>query len=215
MAQGKEAVRPPGSSWSTGWDSRQQPWTHISPAKLLKLDNLATNMFLRKKCDKFWNFLPKDLKGWSEKLETWHVEVLDPVLKKVRRQQFSPGSPSVWICHSKYTNIFKTCISRSIWIWFLRAMYPNMNWKCDCKDENIQIFASEIILAWENGSKGYHFGKYSISKLLKDLTQCAMFCVSMIYTNCIDINGIWGTVGTVNSGTHCNNRGLTLVLQMF
>ena len=107
----------------------------------------------------------------------------------------------------------------SLAIWLLQETVfnssPNKNWKWNCKGNNIQIFASEIILAWENGSKGYHFGKYSISKLLKDLTQCAMFCVSMIYTNCIDINGIWGTVGTVNSGTHCNNRGLTLVLQMF
>ena len=46
--------------------------------------------------------MAKNLKGWSEKLETWHVETLDPVLKKVRKQQFFPGSPSLWILHLKY-----------------------------------------------------------------------------------------------------------------
>ena len=37
--------------------------------------------------------------------------------------------------------------------------YPNMNWKWNCKAENIQIFLSEIILAGENGSQGHDFGK--------------------------------------------------------
>ena len=32
------------------------------------------------------------MKGWSDKLETWHAETLDPVLKKARKQQFHPGS---------------------------------------------------------------------------------------------------------------------------
>ena len=43
----------------------------------------------------FGIFWQKNLKGWSEKLEPWHVETLDPVLKKVRKQQFFPGSPSL------------------------------------------------------------------------------------------------------------------------
>ena len=37
----------------------------------------------------------------------WHVETLDSVLKKARKQQFSPSSPSLWIWSSKYTNIFQ------------------------------------------------------------------------------------------------------------
>ena len=57
--------------------------------------NIEANIFSRTNCDKFWHFLAKNLKGWSEKLETWHVETLDPVLKKVRKQQFFPGSPSL------------------------------------------------------------------------------------------------------------------------
>ena len=35
------------------------------------------------------------MKGWSDKLETWHAENLDPVLKKARKQQFYPDSPSL------------------------------------------------------------------------------------------------------------------------
>ena len=35
--------------------------------------------------------------------------------------------------------------------------YPNIDWKWNCKGENLQIFSSEIILAWENGSQGHHF----------------------------------------------------------
>ena len=38
---------------------------------------------------------------------------------------------------------------------------------------NIQILLSEMILAWENGSQGHHFGKFSIFKFLKDLTHSA------------------------------------------
>ena len=41
--------------------------------------NFEANIFSRTNCDKFWHFLAKNLKGWSEELETWHVETLDPV----------------------------------------------------------------------------------------------------------------------------------------
>ena len=53
----------------------------------------------------FFICLWKIVKGWSEKLEIWHTENLDPVLKKARKQQFSPGSPSLWILHLKSENI--------------------------------------------------------------------------------------------------------------
>ena len=43
----------------------------------------------------FWTCLGKIMNGWSDKLETWHAETLDPVLKKARKQQFYPGSPSL------------------------------------------------------------------------------------------------------------------------
>ena len=48
-----------------------------------------------KKGDNFGHFWAKNQKGWSEELEIWQVETLDPVLKKVRKQQFPPGSPSL------------------------------------------------------------------------------------------------------------------------
>ena len=53
----------------------------------------------------FWICLGKIINGWSDKLETWHAENLDLVLKKARKQQFYPGSRSLWILHLKYTNI--------------------------------------------------------------------------------------------------------------
>ena len=54
----------------------------------------------------FWICLWQIMNGWSDKLEIWHAENLDPVLKKARKQQFYPGSRSLWILHLKYTNIF-------------------------------------------------------------------------------------------------------------
>ena len=48
-----------------------------------------------KKSEQFGHFWAKNQKGWSEELEIWHVETLDPVLKKARKQQFPPGSPSL------------------------------------------------------------------------------------------------------------------------
>ena len=54
----------------------------------------------------FWICLWQIMNDWSDKLEIWHAENLDPVLKKARKQQFYPGSRSLWILHLKYTNIF-------------------------------------------------------------------------------------------------------------
>ena len=56
--------------------------------------------------------------------------------------------------------------------------YPTIDWKWNCKGENLQIFSSEIMLAWENGSQGHHFGKFLISKFLKGLTHSAMHKLS-------------------------------------
>ena len=156
--------------------------------------------------------------GWSEKLENWHVETWYPVWKKARKQQFSPGSRSLWIWHLKiykyFINICITWISKDIWIRFSRAMFnwspqfyshpfcslcelqlilwqilllqkivfnshSYMNWKWNCKAENIQIFQiflSEIILAEENGSQGHSFGKILNSKFVKGLRHSAMQC---------------------------------------
>ena len=40
-------------------------------------------------------------------------------------------------------------------------LHPNIDWELDLKEENLKIFSSEIILNWENGSQGDHFGKSS------------------------------------------------------
>ena len=60
--------------------------------------------------------------------------------------------------------------------------YPNIDWKWNCKWDNIQIVSSEIILAWENGSQGHHFVKFLISKFLKGLTHSALFWKSEFRT---------------------------------
>ena len=51
--------------------------------------------------------------------------------------------------------------------------YPNINWKRNWKGENIQIFSSEIILAWENGSQSQNS---LISKFQQGLTHSAVIC---------------------------------------
>ena len=39
----------------------------------------------------FLDLSVKIINGWSDQLEIWHAENLDPVLKKARKQQFYPG----------------------------------------------------------------------------------------------------------------------------
>ena len=55
-------------------------------------------MFFFDETVKYWVFfgirLWKIMKSWSDKVETWHAETLDTVLKKARKQQFYPGSNS-------------------------------------------------------------------------------------------------------------------------
>ena len=60
-----------------------------------KLPKVCKKYFVNEKSDRFGHFWAKNQKGWSEELEIWHVETLDPVLKKARKQQFPPGSPSL------------------------------------------------------------------------------------------------------------------------
>ena len=43
----------------------------------------------------FLDLSVKFMNGWSDKLEIWHTEILDPVLKKARKQQLYPGSRSL------------------------------------------------------------------------------------------------------------------------
>ena len=56
-------------------------------------------MFFFVKTVEYWVYYldlsVKNPNGWSEKLETWHVETLDPFWKKARKQQFSPDSRSL------------------------------------------------------------------------------------------------------------------------
>jgi len=61
--------------------------------------NFVPNMFLCQNCRIlgvfFGFFLGKIMNGWSDKLETWHAENLDLILKNARKQQFYPGSRSL------------------------------------------------------------------------------------------------------------------------
>ena len=57
--------------------------------------HFARNFFQEKKGQSMTCFGKKKLKGRAEELETWHEETLDPVLKKARKQQIPPGSPSL------------------------------------------------------------------------------------------------------------------------
>ena len=96
----------------------------------------------------FWICLWKIVKGWSDKLEIWHAENLDPVLKKARKQQFSPGSPSLWILHLKYTNIFPFFFhnldqSKTIWIHFLRAL---VNWSPQFDSQPVWIATDSLAI---------------------------------------------------------------------
>ena len=58
--------------------------------------------------------------------------------------------------------------------------YSHMNWKWNWKGGNIQIFSSEIILAWENGSQGHNFGQILNSNFLKSLRHSALSHYSVV-----------------------------------
>ena len=57
--------------------------------------HFATNIFSNKFVEHFWHFLPKNWKGWSHNLETFHEDNLDVVQKKPRKQKNYGGSPSL------------------------------------------------------------------------------------------------------------------------
>ena len=83
------------------------------------------------------------------------------------------SSPSIWWARAT------GCATDSLVIQLLQNTvfnsYLNFDWKWNCKGDIIQIFSSEIILVWENGSQGHHFGKFLISKFLKGLMHSALW----------------------------------------
>ena len=94
--------------------------TFLDDAKLAKF--CAICFYLSKQSNIgyiFWIFLWKIMKGWSENYEiqttysSWHVQ------KNTRKWQKSPGTPSLWILHLKYTNISHLSLDRcwDIWNW--------------------------------------------------------------------------------------------------
>ena len=99
-----------------------------------------------------------------------------------------------------YSHLFRSLLELQLILWQLLLLqktvfnsYPNIDWKWNCKGDNIQIFLSEIILAWENGSQGHHFWKFLISKFLKGLTHSALFV--RLHT--------MSQIHTVGKITHC------------
>ena len=87
----------------------------LNAKSLQKVSKRITQILCRTlffvKTVKYWVYVldlfVKNLNGCSDKLETWFVETLDPVWEKARKQQFYPGSRSLWICHLEYKNISK------------------------------------------------------------------------------------------------------------
>ena len=60
--------------------------------------------------------------------------------------------------------------------------YSYLNWKWNWKGGNIQIFSSEIILAWENGSQDHNFGQILNSNFLKSLRHSALVRSCLLIT---------------------------------
>ena len=54
----------------------------------------------------WWICLWKLMKGWSEISEIHTTDASCHAPKKTRKRQISPDSPSLWILHLKYINIF-------------------------------------------------------------------------------------------------------------
>ena len=69
---------------------------------------------------KNWHFRPKNWKGWSHNLETFHEENLGVVEKKPRKRKNYGGSPSLWIL------IFK--IYKYLPIFFQARIWPSHIW---------------------------------------------------------------------------------------
>ena len=98
--------------------------------------------------------------------------------------KYFPNIVITWISNDIWIQLFKsyvqvvpssllTSFPQPVWIAtdFLAILllqqtvfnsYPNTNWKWNWKGASIQIFSSEKILAWENGSQGHIFLNFQI-----------------------------------------------------
>ena len=88
--------------------------------KVKNYQYFATNIFSSEKCEKNWHFRPKNWKGWSHNLETFHEENLGVVKKKPRKRKNYGCSPSLWIL------IFK--IYKYLPIFFQARIWPSHIW---------------------------------------------------------------------------------------
>ena len=57
--------------------------------------HFATNIFSSEQFEHVLHFWPKNWKGWSHKLETFHEDNLGVVKEKPRKQKNCGGSPSL------------------------------------------------------------------------------------------------------------------------
>ena len=73
--------------------------------KVKNYQYFATNIFLSEKCAKFWHFRPKNWKGWSHNLKTFHEENLGVVKKNLENEKIMAAALHCEFWYLKYTNI--------------------------------------------------------------------------------------------------------------
>ena len=125
---------------------------------------LCQMFFFVKKKVKYWvYFFPAALHC---EFDIWNIQIFSKNFHKLDEQKYLD---SVFKGYGQLVpSISYTSLPQPVWIatdslaiQLLQKTvfnsYPNIDWKWNCKGENLQIFSSEIILAWENGSQGHHF----------------------------------------------------------
>ena len=102
---------------------------------------------------------PKNWKGWSDNIETFHKRKSGVLEKNPRKRKSYHGSPSCsnWASCNLTNHIAALRVSQPMAAWVLK------------------YFLSETIDAQENGSRGTHFAKFLISDFLRGLTYSAVY----------------------------------------
>jgi len=69
----------------------------------------------------FWRFWPKNLKGWSHNIETFHKENSGVLEKKPRKQKIYGGSPS----YSNWVSGDPTNHRAALWVCIAMQWHPD------------------------------------------------------------------------------------------
>ena len=111
--------------------------------------------FPREKCDFFWRFWPKNWKGQSHNIETFHNEKSDVLEKKTQKTKILWRQPFMLKFGSVRSNQSQSST-------------PGLPTNGGLV---LKYFLSETI---HNGSRGTYFAKFLISTFLKGLTSSAL-----------------------------------------